>query len=176
MKMEALGLSTSGHLFESQPLSKEHPQFTFSEPQPSLGTEEQNTTCKKQQQKTMVPGLSLHFEQSLGRLQSASAEKHLLSPVFSEFPSPGNWAFDYISLHVTHIISIFHNMTVSIIIFPTLHADSGSSQPTVSFSYPLFSTRFGAFQNSGSFLSAPTLRSPTALNFFQELVNLAHTH
>lgn len=70
----------------------------------------------------MVPGLSLHFEQSLGRLQSASAEKHLQSPVFFRVS-----AFDYISLHVIHIINIFYNMTVSIIIFPTLHIDSGSS-------------------------------------------------
>lgn len=88
-----------------------------------LGIEEQNTACKKEQQyKTMVPGLSLHFEQSLGRLQCASAEKYLLSPVFFRVS-----AFDYISLHVIHIINIFHNMTVSIIIFPTLHIDSGSS-------------------------------------------------
>lgn len=95
----------------------------------------------------MVPGLRLHFEQSLGRPQSASVEKHLLSPVFSEFPSAGSWAFDYISLHVIHIINTSHNTTVSIIIFPTLHVDSDSSQPTMSSSYPLFSTllRFLSF-------------------------------
>lgn len=96
----------------------------------------------------MVPGLSLHFEQSLGRPQSASVEKHLLSPVFSK-SFPPLVAELLITYHGcdAHIINTFHNMTVSIIIFPTLHVDSGSSQPTMSSSYPLFSTllRFLSF-------------------------------
>lgn len=128
----------------------EHSQFIFSEPLPSSGCwiAKYNMKNKNKNKKPWSLASEFTFWEVPGKAAVCISWKAFTKPYFfRELPSPGSLACDYISLHVIHLINIFCNMTVSTIIFPTLHVHSVSSQTERSSSYPLFSTllRFLSF-------------------------------